>query len=81
MNKERLISYRKFCIKYNYSYCVPENFKLTAPLIDCKSLECGITDEEGEAALEKLKKQMPTKAQTRYNQRDIKKRNEKLRNH
>ena len=64
-------SYRKFCIKYNYSYCVPENFKLTL----------GITDEEGEAALKKLKKEMPTKAQTRYNQRDIKKRNEKLRNH
>ena len=33
-----------------------------------------ITDEEGEAAIAALKKDMPSEAQTRYNQRDIKKR-------
>jgi len=32
------------------------------------------TDEEGEAAIAALKKSMPSKAETRYNQRDIKKR-------
>jgi hypothetical protein len=66
-------SYRKFCFKYKYSYCVPENFKLTR----------GITDEEGERSLERLRASLPSEAQTRYNQRDIKRykeRNEKLRN-
>ena len=37
------------------------------------------TDEEGERALQAVKDTMPSEAQTRYNQRDIKKRNEKLR--
>jgi len=32
------------------------------------------SDEEGEAALAAVKKDMPSKTQTRYNQRDIKKR-------
>ncbi len=32
------------------------------------------TDEEGEAAIAAVKKDMPSEAQTRYNQRDIKKR-------
>jgi hypothetical protein len=32
------------------------------------------TDEEGEAAVAAVKKDMPSEAQTRYNQRDIKKR-------
>jgi hypothetical protein len=63
-------SYRKFCFKYKYSYCVPENFKLTR----------GITDEEGEKALEQLRMNLPSEAEAKYNQRDIKKRNEKLRN-
>ena len=35
-----------------------------------------MTDEEGEAAIAALKKSMPSKTQTRYNQRDIKKRRE-----
>ena len=34
------------------------------------------SDEEGEKALKALIASMPSKAQTRYNQRDIKKRNE-----
>ena len=34
------------------------------------------SDEEGEKALKALRASMPSKAQTRYNQRDIKKRNE-----
>ena len=35
------------------------------------------TDEEGEAAIAALKKSMPSEAQTRYNQRDIKKKKKK----
>ncbi len=35
------------------------------------------SDEEGEAALAAVKKDMPSKAQTRYNQRDIEKRKRK----
>jgi len=38
------------------------------------------SDKEGRRALEALKASMPSLRQTRYNQRDIKKRNEKLRN-
>ena len=63
-------SYRKFCVEQKYRYCVSENFKLSR----------GTTDEEGEKALERLKRSLPSEAQTEYNQRDIKKRNEKLRN-
>ena len=59
-------SYRKFCVEQKYRYCVPENFKLSR----------GLTDEEGEKALERLKNSLPSKAQSRYNQRDIKKRRE-----
>jgi len=57
-------SYRKFCFEHKYRYCVPENFKLTL----------GVTDQEGEKALKLLRASMPSKAQTRYNERDIKKR-------
>jgi hypothetical protein len=57
-------SYRKFCFEHKYRYCVPENFKLTL----------GVTDQEGEEALKLLRASMPSKAQTRYNERDIKKR-------
>tara|TARA_Y100001938_G_scaffold148347_1_gene231767 strand:+ start:145 stop:321 length:177 start_codon:yes stop_codon:yes gene_type:complete len=45
-------------------------------------MDMDMTDEEGEKALAALKKDMPSEAQTRYNQRDINKRrnkNEKLR--
>ena len=59
-------SYRKFCVEQKYRYCVPENFKLSR----------GLTDEEGEKALERLKDNLPSEAQTRYSQRDIKKRRE-----
>ena len=40
-------------------------------------MDMDMTDEEGEAALAAVKKDMPSKAQTRYNQRDIKKRRRK----
>jgi len=65
-------SYRKFCVEQKYRYCVSENFKLSR----------GLTDEEGERALERLKNNLPSETQTRYNQRDIKKRreNEKVEN-
>jgi len=63
--------YRKFCFDQKYRYCVPENFKLSR----------GLTDEEGERALERLKECLPSEAQTRYSQRDIKKRNLKSKNH
>ena len=39
-------------------------------------MDMDMTDEEGEAALAAVKKSMPSKAQTKYNQRDIKKRKE-----
>jgi len=35
-----------------------------------------MTNEEGEAALAAVRKAMPSEVQTRYNQRDIKKRKE-----
>jgi len=35
-----------------------------------------MTDEEGEAAIAAVRESMPSKTQTRYNQRDIKKRRE-----
>ena len=38
--------------------------------------KCWPSDEEGERALKALRDSLPSKAQTRYNQRDIKKRNE-----
>jgi hypothetical protein len=60
------VSYRKFCVEQKSRYCVPENFKLSR----------GLTDEEGEKALERLKNSFPSEAQSRYNQRDIKKRRE-----
>ena len=65
-------SYRKFCVEQKHRYCVPENFKLSR----------GLTDEEGERALERLKNSLPSETQTRYNHRDIKKRreNEKIEN-
>ena len=64
-------SYRKFCVEQKYRYCVPENYKLSR----------GLTEEEGEKALQRLKNSLPSEAQTRDNQRYIKKRleNEKLR--
>jgi|ETNmetMinimDraft_5_1059913.scaffolds.fasta_scaffold54582_4 hypothetical protein len=40
-------------------------------------MDIDMTDEEGEAALAAVKKSMPSEAQTRYNQRDIKKRKRK----
>ena len=39
-------------------------------------MDMDMTDEEGEAALAAVRKSMPSEAQTRYNQRDIKKRKE-----
>ena len=39
-------------------------------------MDMAMTDEEGEAALAAVKKSMPSEAQTKYNQRDIKKRKE-----
>ena len=71
MNKERLISYRKFCVKHKYSYCISEDYKFV----------WDSTNKEGEKALQLLKNLLPSKRQTKYNQRDIKKRkykNEKL---
>jgi len=42
-----------------------------------RRMDMAMTDEEGEAALAAVKKSMPSEAQTRYNQRDIKKRKRK----
>jgi hypothetical protein len=39
-------------------------------------MDMDMTDEEGEAALAAVRKNMPSEAQTKYNQRDIKKRKE-----
>ena len=41
-----------------------------------RRMDMAMTDEEGEAALAAVKKSMPSEAQTKYNQRDIKKRKE-----
>tara|TARA_Y100000310_G_scaffold318467_1_gene372568 strand:+ start:965 stop:1144 length:180 start_codon:yes stop_codon:yes gene_type:complete len=38
------------------------------------------SDKEGERAIQAVKDSMPSKAQTRYNQRDIKKRRERIKN-
>ena len=70
MNKERLIPYRKFCIKHKYSYCIPEDYKFVWDL----------TDKEGEEELQRLKDSLPSKRQTEYNQRDINKRKYKNEN-
>ena len=40
-------------------------------------MDMDMTKKEGEAALAAVIKDMPSKAQTRYNQRDIKKRRSK----
>ena len=45
MNKERLISYRKFCVKHKYHYCIPEDYKFV----------WDSTNKEGEKALQLLK--------------------------
>ena len=39
-------------------------------------MDMDMTDEEGEAALAAVRKNMPSEAHTKYNQRDIKKRKE-----
>ena len=39
-------------------------------------MDMDMTDEEGEAALAAVRKNMPSEAQAKYNQRDIKKRKE-----
>ena len=39
-------------------------------------MDMDMTGEEGEAALAAVRKNMPSEAQTKYNQRDIKKRKE-----
>ena len=39
-------------------------------------MDIDMTDEEGELALAAVRESMPSVAQTRYNQRDIKKRKE-----
>ncbi len=59
-------------------YIYPSNFESEREAKRWMEL-MNITDEEGEAALRRHRASMPSKAQTRYNQRDIKKRNEKLR--
>ena len=62
MNKERLISYRKFCVKHKYSYCIPEDYKFA----------WDSTNKEGEKALQLLKSLLPSKRQTKYKNVNIK---------
>tara|TARA_Y100000310_G_C20326135_1_gene643087 strand:+ start:264 stop:554 length:291 start_codon:yes stop_codon:yes gene_type:complete len=59
-------------------YIYPSNFESERDAKRWMEL-MNITDEDGEEALRSHRASMPSEAQTRYNQRDIEKRNEKLR--